>query len=151
MGRYDRWARFHEARSITALEMLQDELVKQLTQELSGWPLPTGVWHDERLRARFEAVLSDDCPRPGPAIFRAGLQLAVWEMEREFEAIDEFYRNDRAAELSGDERERLALVFLHRWLTDSLLELLEVVERLKRPHLVDCLRRIAIRLDAPLN
>jgi hypothetical protein len=151
MGRFDRWARFHEARRITALEMLQDEVVKELVRELGGWPLPVAVWHDERLRERFEPVQDPACPRPGPAIYRAALQLTVWEMEREFEAIDEFYRNDRAAELSGDARERLGLVFLHRWLTDSMLELLEAVERLKRPHLVECLRRIAVRLDAPLN
>lgn len=151
MGRLDRWARFFEPRTITPLEMLQDAVVKELARELEAWPLSVAVWHDLELQARFASVLDPACPRPATVVFRAALQLAVWEMEREFEAIDDFYRNERAAELSGDPRERLALVFLHRWLTDSMHELLEASQRLKRPDLAEVLRRIAVRLDAPLN
>jgi hypothetical protein len=146
MGRLDRWARFFEPRALTPLEMLSDALVKELTSELERWPLPVSEWHDPALEARFAPVLTKECPRPGTAVLRAAFQLATWEMEREFEAIDEFYRNDRASELTADPREALALVFLHRWLTDSMLELLEATPRLKRAHLVDVLRRIAIRL-----
>jgi hypothetical protein len=150
MGRLDRWARFFEPRALTPIEMLQDALVKELVPELERWPLPVFQWHDPALEARFAPVLAPECPRPGPAAYRAALQLAVWELEREYEAIDEFYRNDRATEKTADPREALALVFLHRWLTDSMLELLEVTPRLKRKHLVDVMRRVALALKTPL-
>lgn len=151
MGRLDRWARFFEPRVITGLEMLQDEVVKSFAQDLASWPPPVEQWFDAALRERFAPVLSPFCPRPSPAVFRAAIELAIQELQREYEAIDAFYRNDRAASISGDERERLALLFLHRWLTDAMLELLEAVPRFKRPHLVECLERIAKRLDAPFN
>jgi len=121
-------------------------LVDSLVDDLRDWPPPVERWIDERVRARFAPVLAPDCPRPSWKAIRKAFQLAAWEMEREYEAIDEFYRNDRAAEVTSDDRERLALVFLHRWLTDSLLEVLEATDRLKRPQLVECLAQTEARL-----
>ena len=150
VGRLGRWGRFFEPRTLTPLEMLMDALVKELTPELERWPPPVVEWLDPALEARFAPVLVQTCPRPGTAVFRAAFQLATWELERKYDAIDEFYRNDRASELTTEPREALALVFLHRWLTDSMLELLEAAPRLKRSHLIDVLRRVAIRLGVPL-
>lgn len=150
MGRLDRWARFFEPRALTPIEMLQDAVVKELTPELERWPPPVGAWHDPELAARFAPLFVPGCPRPSNAVFRAAFQLAVWEMEREFDAIDDHYRNDRGAKVAATETEALALVFLHRWLTDSMLELLEVTPRLRRSHLVEVLRRLAVRLGASL-
>jgi hypothetical protein len=150
VGRLDRWSRFFEPRALTPVEMLQDALVKELTPELERWPLPVMEWHDPALEARFAPLRDPACPRPCSAAFKAAFQLAVWELEREYEAIDEFYRNDRAAQLTADPREALALVFVHRWLTDSMLELLEVTPRLRRADLIHVLRRLAVRLGTPL-
>jgi hypothetical protein len=140
-----RWDRFYEARSITPEELLAQEVVKTLLSDLSGWPPPVAAWNDEKLHERFASVLAPGSPRPSNGVFRAAFQLARWELERDYEAIDEFYRNDRAASLASDARERLALIFLHRWLTDSCLEIIEA-SQLKRPRLGECLRRIEIAL-----
>lgn len=140
-ARLGRWDRFYEARSITPEDMLADEVVKTLVGDLEGWPPPVLAWSDERARERFAPALASDAPRPSVAVFVAAFQLARWELGREFEAIDEFYRNDRPAQVASDARERLCLLFLHRWLTDAMLEILEA-SRLKRARLVECLERI---------
>jgi hypothetical protein len=138
-----RWDRFHEARSITAEAWLADEVVKSLVADLTGWPPPVAGWLDEAAKARFAPALEGT--RPTEAVFRVAFQLARWELERSFEALDEFARNDRAASVASDARERLALRFLHEWLTGSMLELLEF-SVLKRPKLVECLTRAEVRL-----
>jgi hypothetical protein len=140
-----RWDRFYEAREITSEDMLAQEVVRTLVADLALWPPPVLQWHDEKAHERFAPVLSADCPRPSSSVFRAAFELARWELEREFDAIDEFYRNDRGARVAGDEREQLCLVFLHKWLTDSMLEILEA-SPLKRPKLLECLRKIELRL-----
>lgn len=140
-----RWDRFYEARSITPEDMLADEVVKTLVADLEVWPPPVLAWLDEKARGKFEAALAEGCPRPSVAALRAAFELARWELSREFEAIDEFYRNDRPGKIASDARERLCLVFLHQWLTDSMLELLGAT-RLKRPKLLECLVRVEARL-----
>jgi hypothetical protein len=148
MGRWDRW---YEARSVTPEGMLQDELVKTLLEDLGRWPPPIeGGFHDDKLRARFapilEHLLAGASTRPTDAVFRTAFQLARWELERAFEALDHFARNDHAARVAQDAGERLALEFLHRWLTEFALEILEVVPRLKRRDLVAVLQRAEARL-----
>jgi len=136
-----RWDRFRDPRSITGVEMLADEAVKVLYDDLRGWPPPVDTWLDPDLRARFADALDPECPRPAQRAFRLAFQLADWELEREYEAIDEVYRNDRLGEVTTSPRERLALVFLHRWLTDVSLELIEV-SPLTRADLQQVLRRV---------
>lgn len=140
-----RWDKFHNARSITTAELLRQAVVDELWEDLSGWPLQVEAWHDEALRERYAAVLAPDCPRPALPVLQAGLQLARWELERDYEAIDDWVRNERGLKLTGGGREALALEFLHRWLTDVLLEVLEATE-LRRPHLEDVLTQLEARL-----
>jgi hypothetical protein len=140
-----RWDRFHEARSITSEEMLADEVVKTLAMDLSGWPPPVSEWFDRDKERRFEPVLGPGATRPSAGVLSAAFELARWELERRYDALDDFARNDRARAIASDPRERLALEFLHAWLTDSMLELLEVAP-LKRPRLVECLARAEKRI-----
>ncbi len=144
MGRWDRW---YEARSFTPETLLQEELVKTLHEDLERWPPPIeGGFHDDALKAKVEPVLAGKVSRPTDAVYRTAFQLARWELEREYEALDHFARNDKAATVAKDAGERLALEFLHRWLTEFALEILEVVPRLKRRHLVNVLARVETRL-----
>jgi hypothetical protein len=143
-----RWDRFHEARRQAVDDWLADEVVKVLTADLRQWPPPIALWNDLQVRERYEDALAPECPRPPLPVFRAAFQLARWEMEREYEAIDHYVRNDRAATATANPRERICLRLLHAWLTDSCLEILEA-SPLKRPKLVECLLRIEARLCGP--
>lgn len=144
-----RWDRFHEARRQDVAEWLSDQVVKTVSEELQGWPPPVELWNDLSLRMRYEPALGAGCPRPPAPVFRAAFKLARWELGREYEALDHFVRNDKAAEVTADARERVCLDFLHQWLTDSMLEILEVSEPIKRPHLIECLQRIEDHLFGP--
>jgi hypothetical protein len=140
-----RWDRFHEARSITGEEMLANEVVKTLVGDLSSWPPPVAEWHDPKVAAKFAPVVAAGFARPADAVFRMAFELARWELERRYDALDDFARNDRASKIASDRSERLALDFLHQWLTDSMLEILEATP-LRRPVLLECLRRIERQL-----
>ena len=140
-----RWDKFHNARSITTNELLRQAVVDELWADLTNWPLSVEHWHDPALRERYAPVLAHDCPRPALPVLQTGLQLARWELERDYEALDDFARNDRGAKLTGSGLEALSLEFLHRWLTDCLLEVLEVTE-LKRSNLIDALQQLEARL-----
>jgi hypothetical protein len=140
-----RWDRFHEARSITSEQMLADEVVKTLVEDLRVWPPPVSEWFDKEQERRYGPVLGAGATRPQGRVIQMALELARWELERRYDALDDFARNDRASKIASDATERLALDFLHRWLTDSMLELLEVT-RLKRPALIECLGRVEKRL-----
>jgi hypothetical protein len=142
-----RWERFHQARSITAEDMLADEVVKTLVSDLTGWPPPVSEWFDAARARKFAPAIGPGAVRPSSSVIHMAFELARWELERCYEALDDFARNDRAAAVAKDPRERLALEFLHAWLTDSMLELLEVT-RLKRPKLIECLARAEARLTS---
>lgn len=143
-----RWDRFHEARSITSEQMLADEVVKTLADDLSRWPPPVSEWFDRAQEERFAPAIGPFATRPSDRVVQMAFELARWELERRYDALDDFARNDRGATIASDARERVALEFLHKWLTDSMLEVLEAT-RLKRPALVECLRRIERRLVGP--
>ncbi len=125
--------------------MLADEVVKTLVHDLSAWPPPVSEWFDRDKEKRFAPVLGPGAARPSSSVLSAAFELARWELERRYDALDDFARNDRARSIASDPGERLALEFLHAWLTDSMLELLEV-SPLRRPRLVDCLARAEKRL-----
>jgi hypothetical protein len=141
MSDMGRWDRFHEARAITSEQMLADEVVKTLLEDLRRWPPPVSEWLDKAEELRFAPVIGPGAPRPADRAMRMAFELARWELERRYDALDDFARNDRAAKIASDSTERLALEFLHKWLTDSMLELLEAT-RLKRPRLIECLARV---------
>jgi hypothetical protein len=143
-----RWDRFHEARSITSEQMLADEVVKTVVEDLRGWPPPVSEWIDKAREEKFAPVLRAGASRPSTPVIAMAFELARWELQRRYDALDDFARNDRASKVATDATERLALELLHAWLTDSMLELLEVT-RLKRPALIECLSRVEKRLVGP--
>ena len=143
-----RWDRFHEARRQAVGDWLADEVVKTLVADLRGWPPPIYVWNDLDARAKYAEALTPGCPRPPLPLWRDAFRLARWELEREYEAIDHYVRNDHGARVAADARERQCLQLLHAWLTDSCLEILEA-SILKRPALVDCLSQVEAQLCGP--
>jgi len=145
-----RWDRFHEARRQEVDDWLSDEVVKVLHEDLRDWPPPIVYWQDLEARKRYEDALAPTCPRPPLLVFRDAFQLARWELEHDFEAIDYYVRNDKAGLVATTPLERLCLRFLHAWLTDSMLEILEV-SRLKRPQLVECLNRLEALICGPVR
>ena len=139
-----RWEFLEGVKVVEAAEAVAVELAKVLVEELRAWP-PRVEWTDPDQAARFAPLYSPGqllLPRPSVSALREGFRLARWDLERQQAAIDDYWRNDRARQVCPDDRDRLALELVWRWLVEAALELAERTEgRVKRRHLIECLDR----------
>ncbi|HZH02453.1 MAG TPA: hypothetical protein VEY30_01635, partial [Myxococcaceae bacterium] len=72
-----------------------------------------------------------------------------WELARELDAYDEYFRNRRWEERGLPLDARTSLLFLSRWLVEQMLALGEATGgRVNRPTMKQCLERIERRFRA---
>ncbi len=133
MSRWD-WLEGAKARALP--EVIAEELGKVIAAELARWP-PDVEWIDENARARL-AHLAD---RPAADTWRAGFQLARWELTRESAAAEAWRRG-----AGGDERRAAELIALV--VTEAMFDVIErTAGRVKRRHLghtIDVAERIVL-------
>jgi hypothetical protein len=142
-----RWDFLYELEPVPLPEHLVEELAKVIASELSRWPLAVDSIATPEDAARFAPLLAPDAPRPGAEVYEAAFFLARLELEREFERIDEFMRNERWRAFAAPGASYDAMILLSRYLTEQMLTVLEKTEgRVSRARLVDCLRRAERRL-----
>lgn len=137
-----RWERILDSKPVTLVDQLMTEAAKTLWSELGSWPPP--IQELELAGARSHGdVLKPDSPVPPRAAFREAIKLARWDLEREFDAFDEYVRNRRWEAAGLAESHKPALLFLTAYLTESLLALREATEgRVKRGDLLVALERL---------
>lgn len=141
-----RWERLLDLRKVTLAEHLMTEAAKILAKDLEGWPPPVESI-DAELGAAYAPLLAENAPRPPHAAILEGIRLARWDLQRDFEAFDDYVRNRRWSEHGLGDEQRDALLFVSRWLIEHLLALGEATEgRVKRPQMIDGLDQIQRRL-----
>lgn len=141
-----RWDRLLDVRKVTLIDHLMTEAAKILVKDLEGWPPPVETL-DVELSAAYARILAPGAPRPPHAAILEGIRLARWDLQRDFEAFDDYVRNRRWTERDLEDEHRDAMLFVSRWLIEHLLALGEATEgRVKRPQMIDCLDRIQGRL-----
>ncbi|MFN7130618.1 MAG: hypothetical protein ACK4N5_00950 [Myxococcales bacterium] len=149
-----RWDFIQDLKPIELKQHFLNEAAKLLAKDLEKWPLTIEAWENPQAEARFARLTLPGAPRPDERVYEAAFKLARWEMEREFEAIDEFMRNERWRAYGADEYGRDAMLLLNRWMIEQLLSILEVTEgRINRAllvELVDRTERELRRLRSPL-
>src|SRR5919198_1837815 len=137
-----RWDLVLDARPMPIVEHLLDEVAKLLAADLSKWPLPVLELDADSGRA-FAPLLEPGSPRPDEAVFQEAFRVARWELEREFEASADYFRNRRYSERGLGDAARAPILFISRWLVEQLLSLREHTHsRVMRDQLVQCLERI---------
>jgi hypothetical protein len=137
-----RWDFLYEQKAVSLTEHLVDELAKLIAQDLAGWPLAIDSFATPEDAARFARLLAPDSPRPGASVYLAAFLLARLELEREYEQIDEFMRNERWRAFAAPGRSYHAMILISRYLTEQMLAVLERTEgRVNRARLVECLGR----------
>lgn len=142
-----RWDYLFEAKAVPILDHLLEEVAKLLAKDLSKWPPPIEEL-DLDAGGTFAPLFLEAPPRPSPAVYTEALRLSRWELEREFDAYDDYMRNKRYLERGLAPTDRLALLFLNRWLVEQMLGLGEATEgRVKRP----MMRLILDKLEARLR
>lgn len=143
LRRPSRWDFIYDLKPIELKQHFINEASKLLAKDLERWPLQIEAWESPAAEARFRHLVEPDARRPDDRVYAAAFRLAKWEMEREFEAIDEFMRNERWREYGADEYGRDAMLLITRYLVEQLLAIIEATEgRIKRPMLVELLEKM---------
>lgn len=141
-----RWDSLLETKPIPIMDQLLEEVARLLTKDLSQWPPPVQEI-DLDTGGTFAPLFLEHPPRPSPAVYSEALRLAHWELAREFDAYDDYMRNKRYLERGLAPTDRLALLFLNRWLVEQMLGLGEATEgRVKRPMMRQILEKVEAKL-----
>ena len=141
-----RWDYLLETKPIPIMDQLLEEVARLLTKDLSQWPPPVEEI-DLDTGGTFAPIFLEHPPRPSPAVYSEALRLSQWELAREFDAYDDYMRNKRYLERGLAPTDRLALLFLNRWLVEQMLGLGESTEgRVKRPMMRQILGKVEARL-----
>ena len=141
-----RWDYLLETKPVRIIDQLQEEVAKLLAKDLAKWPPPVEEIDLDIGRA-FAPIFLEAPKRPSPAVYDEAMRLAHWELAREFDAYDDYMRNKRYLERGLAPTDRLALLFLNRWLVEQMLGLGESTEgRVSRPIMRKILDKVQSRM-----
>lgn len=136
------WHRWYEKKPVPLLEYLVDEAAHRIADALRQWPPRVEQTSDEALpvlRPLFTSLKS----RPSFELFQEAFKLTQMELERHFEAYDEYMRNERWRQSGLAPQDKTTLLELNHWLLENLLTLQEATEgRLRRHQLVMILQKL---------
>ncbi len=112
------------------IEHLCIEAAEHCARSLEQWPLPM-----ENVAA--EAALPSAPNRPHRHVFVEAFTLARFELRREFEAIDDYFRNRRFEAQGLTAADAPVIRFLTRYLLEQVFSVQDATEgRLKREQLL---------------
>lgn len=132
-----RWERLLESKPIPVLDHLIAEVAKLFAETLKAWPLEV----DDADPATL-ALLKAHPLRPENALFAEAFRLARWDLDREFDAFDDYVRNQRWLAVGLTAESRPLLLFLSRFLTEQALGVNEATEgRIDRRRMLSVLER----------
>jgi hypothetical protein len=141
-----RWDYLFETKPVPLIDHLIEEVAKLLAKDLDQWPPPVQEI-DLEVGGQFAPIFTETPPRPSRAVYDEAFRLSRWELAREHEAYDDYMRNKRYLAHGLAPTDRLALLFLNRWIVDQMLGLGEATEgRVNRRLMQQCLDRLEARL-----
>ncbi|PTL78387.1 hypothetical protein [Vitiosangium sp. GDMCC 1.1324] len=140
-----RWDYLFETKPVPLIDHLLEEVAKLLAKDLQQWPPPVQEL-DLEVGGQYATLFTEPPPRPVRAVYDEALRLSRWELSRELDAYDDYMRNKRYLERGLAPTDRLALLFLNRWIVDQMLGLGEATEgRVNRRLMLQCLDRLEAR------
>ena len=143
-----RWEHLLDLKPRPILDHLVDEVAKLFAAELGRWPLEVSEL-DPSAAPALARFLRPDAPAPGAVAWTEAFRLARWDLEREFDAYDDYMRNQRWVEAGLEPDARALLLFLSRFITEQLLSLTEATQgRIDKGRRIDVLERTHRRLKA---
>lgn len=135
------WKRYEpllEAKAVPVKDALVDLLAKELVEMCQTFPPDERQveWHDQSLRRRLEGHMAE-LPKADPKLVDEVSRLMVWDLEREIDAIDHYFRNAKYGDACPTPRHVDALHLLWRVGVEVLLTWKdEAQHHLKRADLV---------------
>ena len=138
-----RWDRLLDLKTLTLVDALMTEASKVMAETLLGdWP-PAIEGLDEATGAEFASIFAKDSKRPPIAAFFEATKLARFDLQRDFEAFDDYVRNERWTEAGLGTEHKTAILFLTRWIVEEALSLGEATDgRVRRKDMVAAVDRL---------
>ncbi len=132
-----RWERLLESKPIPVIDHLVGEVAKLFAESLQAWPLDV-----EDADPATLSLLQAHPVRPEKAMFVEAFRLARWDLDREFDAFDDYVRNERWLAAGLPNGCKSLLLFLSRYLTEQALGVNEATEgRIDRRRMLSVLER----------
>lgn len=136
-----KWDLVLGTRPIPLIEHLVAEIARLFASDLAAWP-PEIEAFDAATGAKLAALLEAHPARPDPRLYRQAFELTRLDLAREFEALDDYWRNQRWLSAGLAASDRGMLQFLSRFMAEQLLALGEATEgRITRSRMLDVLDR----------
>jgi hypothetical protein len=138
-----KWDLILGAKPVPLVEHFLQQVVAVLGDDLLTWPPPLEGF-DAASGQQFAGLFEEATKRPSLDVYRQAFGLTAWELQRNFEAIAEYFRNKRYLEWGVAESDKTMMLFVTRYLTEQLLALAEATEgRIKRTQLAALLDNMA--------
>jgi hypothetical protein len=132
-----RWDLVLDQKPRPLTEHLADEVAELFARDLQTWPPPF-----EELDPALRQGLEGREVAPSLVLYAEAFKLAALDLEREVDAVDDYYRNRRYLEAGLGPDDRGLLQLISRFLVEQLLALGEATEgRFRRPQLLEVLAR----------
>ncbi len=136
-----KWDLVLGSRPVPIVEHLLDEAAKLFAKDLAVWP-PAVDAFDATTGAALVELLAHEPPPPDAKLYAEAFRLTLLDLERDLDAYDDYFRNERYSEAGLARSDRPMLLFVSRFMTEQLLGLGEATEgRLTRPRLIEVLDR----------
>lgn len=146
-----KWDLVLGARPRPIIEHLVGEVARLFAQDLATWPPEVEAFEGAE-GARLVDLLAEHPDRPDPRLYREAFELTRLDLSREFEALDDYWRNQRWLSAGLAAREKGMLQFLSRFMAEQLLALGEATEgRINRSRMLDVLDRTRTTFFAGLT
>lgn len=138
----NKWERLLDSKPRPILEHLVAEAATLFCTELRCWP-PSIDEFDPQTGQGLETMLRERPEQPDPRVYAQAFRLTRWDLSRDFDAIDEYWRNHRHLEAGLTMPDKPMILFLARFMTEQLLGLSEATQgRVTRLRLLDALALI---------
>jgi hypothetical protein len=136
-----RWDRILEQKPVPVLEHVLGELAKLFAADLATWP-PRIEAFDELTGRSVAALLLETPQKPDVLVFQQAFHVTRLDLERQFEAHDDYLRNQRWLDAGLTAKDKGMVLFLSRFMAEQLLSLQEATEgRVTRSAMLEVLAR----------
>lgn len=136
-----RWDLILEQKPRPVLEHVLDEISKLFAADLAAWP-PEIEAFDEVTGGQLQALLAQTPRKPEPVVYAQAFHVTRLDLGRQFEAHDEYLRNQRWLEAGLTGKDKDMVLFLSRFMAEQVLSLGEATQgRVTRSAMLDVLAR----------
>ncbi|MFZ5440164.1 MAG: hypothetical protein ACOZQL_09160 [Myxococcota bacterium] len=136
-----KWDLILDQKPIPLAAHLLEEVSKLFAKDLAAWP-PRVEEFDPQTGRKLAELLAEAPLEPDRRLYEEAFTVTRLDVGREFDALDDYLRNQRWMTGGLTVKDRAMLLFLSRFMAEQLLGLAEATQgRLTRANLLDVLDR----------